>query len=335
MSTHNKINLGVEEEVDLLEYLYGVLRNKYRILIIAMTSAVAVFIFSLFIDEIYMSTALVGINIRENPGGVAPENYRAADALGLMEHEFIIDGIHSNERDRLMARMRSFKFTKQFVQDNNLVSYIFYKHWDAIGKKWMNNFNPDIRDAVKIFNENMRALNYDEKTGLLQVIFKTRDPLLSADLANKFIVSFNAYIKEIESHELKNRRAYLENRLTQIENTELHRSIYRMLETQLTAESLLYARLEYPLEVIQPAMAPIYKIYPSRKKWAALSFVGFLMLGIMITIGSILLKKLREHLDDYKNKELSSIERSEPLLVTPDDQNKNKQKIPEDDEWID
>ncbi|MEJ2214492.1 MAG: Wzz/FepE/Etk N-terminal domain-containing protein [Gammaproteobacteria bacterium] len=325
MKDIDRMPFGIEEEVDLLQYLYVILRFKYRILIVAMLGAVAVFAYSKLVDDIYMSTAVVAVNIKEKPGGVSPKEYRASDALGLIEHDFIIDAAHSNERDRLMARMRSMKFSQLFIEENNLLPYIFHKRWNSEAKKWEEGFKPDLRQAGRVFSESMRGLESDDQSGLLRVHFKTRDPELSAKLANNFVIRFNQYIRDNQAEELKARRSYLEDRLSEVENIELHRSIYRLMETQLAAESLLYARSEYPLEVIQPAFAPIYKSYPSRKKWAALTFVGLVLLGVMVSIGTVLLKNLRQGLKDYQEKN-AALSASEELKQLDDKQPDKDQK---------
>jgi len=328
---------GIEEEVDLLEYLHAILRYKYRILIVAMIGAVAIFAYSKMVDDIYMSTAVVAVNIKEKPGGVAPKDYRASDALGLLEHDFIIEAAHSNERDRLMARMRSMKFSQLFIEENNLLPYIFHKRWNAADKKWEEGFKADPREAGLIFNQAIRGLDSDEQSGLLRINFKTRDPKLSAELANKFVEHFNRFIRDNEAAELKARRDYLEARLGEVDNIELHRSIYRLMETQLAAESLLYARSEYPLEVIQPAFPPIYKTYPQRKKWAALTFVGLILLGIMISIGLVLLKNLRSGLKQYQEKQAATQAEDEKVKQTDNQQAKQgpAQKSYEGDDWVD
>ncbi len=308
-----KFPFGVEEEVDLLEYLYAILRFKYRIVVLAMIGAITLFGLSQLVDNSYMATVVVAINIKEKQGGVSPKEYRASDALGLIEHDFIIEAVHSNERDRLMARMRSMKFSQLFIEENGLLPYIFHKNYDSESGKWLDGFNPDLREAGAIFSAQMRGLQTDEESGLLRIIFKTRQPKLSAELANKFVERFNRYIRNNEASELKARRDYLEGRLKEVDNIELHRSIYRLLETQLAAESLLYARRHYPLEVIQPAFPPLNKATPQRKKWAALTFAGLVLLGVMIAIGTVLLKKVRQGLQEYQVKNVEKLDKIEKL----------------------
>jgi hypothetical protein len=241
-----------------------------------------------------------------------------------------------------MARMRSMKFSQLFIEENDLLPYIFNKRWNNETKKWEEGFKPDLRHAGQIFNEGMRGLESDDQSGLLRIHFKTRDPNLSAQLANKFVLGFNQFIRDNEAKELKARRDYLEERLSEVENIELHRSIYRLMETQLAAESLLYARSEYPLEVIQPAFPPIYKAYPTRKKWAALTFVGLILLGIMISIGMVLLKNLRQGLKDYREKQAVMADGRETPRLNEKQADKDQQDMQskgkpdyEGDDWVD
>ena len=51
MKDNQNMPFGIEEEVDLLEYLYAILRYKYRILVIAMLGAVTIFAYSKFLDD--------------------------------------------------------------------------------------------------------------------------------------------------------------------------------------------------------------------------------------------------------------------------------------------
>lgn len=95
------------------------------------------------------------------------------------------------------------------------------------------------------------------------------------------------------------RHEFLNKRLKEVDNIELHRSIFRMIETQLAAESLLHARQDYPLEVIQPALEPLFKNYPKRKQWSALTFILVVLLGIVVTIGAVVLKKIKQGLANY------------------------------------
>ena len=293
--------LNLDQEVDLFEYLHALLSAKYRILIVAVLGAIAVFGYSKTIEDTFSSTALVAININSEPGGVAPKNYRAGDSLSLIEYDLVINSAADNEQQRLLARMKSAAFTELFIIENDLTKYIYSDKWDAAAETWITGFKPSMTDAVMYFKSKMRSVAIDEKTKLLQVNFVTRDPRLSADLANKFFKRFNQYIQEMEAAEIAEQRKFLESRLEATSNLEIQRSIYRMLETQLASEALIFAKNSYPLEEIQPALPPQFKSSPQRKTWAILAFVGIVFAGVVVVLTRVVISKISGALKAYGN----------------------------------
>jgi uncharacterized protein involved in exopolysaccharide biosynthesis len=189
--------LGIDNQIDLLEYIGALAYNKYKIGAIALVGSVLVLGITFLMDNMYTSAAVVAINTNEKPGGVAPKDYRTTNAIGLLEHDIIIDATPANEKERLLARMRSMRFSNIFIDENNLIPYIYHKHWDEEQKKWKEDFLPDKGEAIEVFQKNMRAIELDDKTGLLLIYFKTRDAELSAKLANIFVKRYNQYIREI------------------------------------------------------------------------------------------------------------------------------------------
>lgn len=291
--------INLDQDVDLFEYLHALLAAKYRILLVAVVVAVSVFGFSKTIEDTFSAAATVAININSEPGGVAPKNYRAGDSLGLIEYDLLIDPAADNEIQRLLARMKSAAFSELFVVENGLLQYIYAEHWDAKEGDWREGFKPSMTDAVLYFRRKMRSVYLDQATKLLDIRFVTRDPALSADLANRFVTRFNKYIQEMEAEEVAERREFLEGRLNETSNLEIQRSIYRMLETQLATEALIFAKKAYPLEPIQPALSPQFKSAPKRKTWAILAFVGSAFAGIVIVLSWVMISKIRKALSAY------------------------------------
>lgn len=353
--------LNLDQEVDLFEYLHALLSAKYRILIVAVIGAIAVFGYSKTIEDTFSSTALVAININSEPGGVAPKNYRAGDSLSLIEYDLVINSAADNEQQRLLARMKSAAFTELFITENDLTKYIYSDKWDPVAETWIEEFKPSMTDAVMYFKSKMRSVAIDEKTKLLQVNFVTRNPRLSADLANKFFRRFNQYIQEMEASEIAQQRKFLESRLEATSNLEIQRSIYRMLETQLASEALIFAKNSYPLEEIQPALPPQFKSSPQRKTWAILAFVGIVFAGVVVVLTRVVISKISGALKAYGNPPLdqartigsASIESSEgivdsklneppsnksvekPAISSPPDNAKMVTPQTELDEWLD
>ena len=283
----------------LIKFMHQLLRYKYRIAIISIVGAGMVFGLSWLVDERFSAQATVAINISEAPGGVQPNSYRGANTIGVIEYDFIIDGSQSNERERHLARMESFGFISWFITEQNLLPRLYAKDWDKANQKWQEGIEPDMREAVKEFKSQVLYVRIDKKSDLLNIRMTMDSPDRAATLANEFVQAFNGYLRNLDTEELKNRRAYLERRLTEVNNKEIHRSIYRLLEAQLAVESLMNARANYPLEMIQPATEPLFESYPNRKKWTALTLVGLVIVGFALVIIIGVVSGLRRDLKAY------------------------------------
>ena len=291
--------LGIDSQIDLLEYLVEIYRRKYKIGAIALLASIIALGLSFLKDNIYLATAVVGINSNEKPGGVSPKDFRSTNAIGLLEYDFIIQAPALNEKERMLARMNSVRFSALFIKENNLIPYIYHKHWDEETKSWKKDFKPDEEEAITIFREQIRSVSLQEKTGLLHIYFKTRSPELSAKLANRFVKRFNEYVQENALREIAERREYLEGQLIVAKNVEIQRSIYRLLEAQLAAETFSHTGRDFPLEEIQPARPPAFKDSPKRLTQSALTFLGVTFLSITFIIGNILVKKIMTNLKKY------------------------------------
>ena len=322
---------NIDQQIDLLEYLHALLRHKYAIFIAATLAAMLVFSLTLLMDNKYTAHSLVAININEEPGSVKPDERQSNYTLGLLENDFILDSSQSrsNESKRMMATLNSYSFNVKFIEEQNLLPYIFQDDWDPINETWIDGFQPDMRRANEAFIT-MRSYELNDDTGLLWIFFTTKDPEFSAKLANAIIPSFNNFTKQKQVKLIEERQAYLNKRLQEIDNIQLHRSIYRMIESQIGAESLIFARKDYPLEVIQPALPPLHKSSPKRKQYAALSFIGFLVLGMMIAMGSVLLKKIKQGLSEYQTTIADDIQPQIEIANTD-----GEAGIEPADEWID
>lgn len=291
--------LNVDQEVDLLEYLNAILRFKYRILILSVLVAGAVFAWSKTIDNRYRSTAVVAVNTNQGFGGTRAGQYRGSDIVGILEYSLMVDEPYDNEQSRLIARLTSTAFIELFIKENNLFEYIFRDQWDAANKQWRDGFVPSMQLAVMAFRGDMLSADIDGQSGLLPITIMSVYPELSAKLANAYYERFNSYTREKRLSELEQQRIILNQRLDGTSNVEMQRSIYRMLETQLAEEIVLNAKTDYPLELIQSAQPALFKSSPNRKMWTIVSFIVTAVLGVVFCIARIVLKKLTGALKQY------------------------------------
>ena len=74
-------------------------------------------------------------------------------------------------KEEPVAVLRSRGFVRQFIERNGLLTVVLADKWDADKKTWKGDAKaqPDVRDAVKFFEENIRRVTADTKSGLLIV----------------------------------------------------------------------------------------------------------------------------------------------------------------------
>ena len=348
----DKAPLNVDQEVDLLEYLHAILRAKYRILILSVLVAGAVFGYSKTVDSKYRSTAVMAVNISQGVAGTRPGQYRGSDVVGILEYSLMVDEPYENEQSRLLARLTSNGFIELFIEENDLFKYIFREQWNEANQSWIEGFVPSMQIAVMVFRGEILSAEVDGQSGLLPISMTTVDPQLSARLANAYFERFNRYTRDRRLAELAQQRDILNQRLDATSNIEMQRSIYRMLETQLAEEIILNAKSDYPLEPIQTAQPALFKSAPNRKMWTIVAFMATAMLSVLFVIGRIVFKKLTAALGDYGQPKLEPAltGNSEVAEDSPQDQladhklmsakkefTKREVSLPIDelDEWLD
>jgi len=332
-ATEKKTNPELmEHEVDLLQYLFALLNAKYRILMLAFMVSISVFAYSKLIDDLYTSAALLAVNINDAPGGVQKGNYRGSDVLGLIEHDFVIDATADNEIDRLVAKMTSTPFVDLFIRENYLEKYIFSEFWNSESEEWIPDFEPNLEEATAFFRQNMVNVSLDGTTGLLVITITSKNPVLSAELANKYWKRFNLYVRQNESAELLRRKDYLDGKLKETSNLELQRSIFRLIETQYAAEALLFGRDQYPLEEIQLALPPPVKSSPRRKVWAVLAFIGTAVVSVVFVLGMVVLRNIKKALKPYQigQNQIENTEIGKPSENILDPESRSKRRKPKD-----
>lgn len=310
-------NIGAEkkypEYLMILGLLDLILAYKYRVLIAATIGSALLFGASYLLQPKYTAMAVVAYNLNDSRGGINPSEYRGSNTIGVVEYDFLIQSAQDNERERLITRLGSFEFVKKIIEDEDLLPIIYQDKWDPQKNFWKDGMDLDIREVVGDFNRSVLNIDYDARRDLIELSITLSDAELAANIVNNLTEKFNNYIRDLEVTQLNLRSNFLQNRLQEVNNAEMHRSIYRLLEAQLSIESILLAKQNYPLELLQPAIVPLYKSSPRRKLWAVGGFVGIVLFGFASILLIRGIKLLRRDLNEY-----SSIKKRSDTSTTDD-----------------
>jgi capsular polysaccharide biosynthesis protein len=299
---YEEVSEMIDQEIDFLEYITVVLRNKYRILMLSITLAGTAFLISCFVPEVFTAQVQVDLIKPDVLGGVAPDKRRASEVMTMVEHGFVTNTVVDNYDKRILAKLRSHLFVDYFIQKNELLPYIFREYWDKERRQWIENFTPNKLIATMIFKKNILSFNVDSETNLVKIIIKMNDPVSAAMFANKFVLQFNEFSRNQAISDAIEKKQFLYQELKKTKVVEMRKSIYRLMEAQLVIKMLASSKKQYALEVIDPAVPPLEKSSPAKKKITVMVLLSTIFLSVAFLIGRLLFIKARGAIKQYDEK---------------------------------
>lgn len=176
-------------------------------------------------------------------------------------------GIGDGDSAEPMAVLRSRELTQEFISTRKLLPVLFADKWDANAGRWRSNDPedwPDARDGVKYFNERIRTIQEDKKTGLVTISIEWRDPGQAAEWAGALVNRANAKLRARALTEAESNVKYLRQQLATETVVTLQQSIGRLLDRELQNLMLARGKEDFAFRVIDAAEVPKYHSRPNR-----------------------------------------------------------------------
>lgn len=290
-------------ELDLMPYINALIDARW-ILLIATLSAAALAGFLAY-NKPYMFQSIVKVSVVdiEDPGGVSPDDRRASEVLTLVEHGFVMGTTHDNYNDVMRARLGSRKFTMRFLDEHNVYQYFYPEQWIQKDQRWKDGFTPDLGEVFVRFRDEVRSIVVNEETDIIAVGMSWPDPVVARDWANKYIQSFNEFIRERTINDVRRKQDYLQRELHRSDLLEMQKSIYRLIEAQTAIAMLANAREEYALEIIDPAAVPYRSFTMSRKKKIVIGAIAGMLLSVFCVLAKVLLAGMLNKIIAYRQQQ--------------------------------
>jgi uncharacterized protein involved in exopolysaccharide biosynthesis len=165
-----------------------------------------------------------------------------------------------------VAVLRSRDFARDFIEEQHLLTVLFADKWDATNRKWTTSpeKTPDLRDAVKFFDEDIRRIGEDRKLGLVTLTVDWKNAQLAAKWANQIAVDINAKLRARAIDDAEKSIAYLRDQLAATTEVSLQQSISRLIESQMQTLMVARGNEEYAFRVIDKAYPPKRRFKPDR-----------------------------------------------------------------------
>jgi uncharacterized protein involved in exopolysaccharide biosynthesis len=199
-----------------------------------------------------------------------------------------------SEGGQPVAVLKSKSLVREFIVEQDLLPELFADKWSQDAKRWTvsGDRQPDIRDGVKYFDEVVRTVGEDKKSGIVTLSIRWHDPGMAAEWANLLVQRVNERLRAQAIREAQTSIDYLQKEMLATSVVSLQQSIGRVLEGQMQTMALARANSEFAFKVVDPAVAPRRRESPKRALIAIASVVlgGFFGL-LLVYIRSIFTQK--------------------------------------------
>ncbi|GIX17768.1 MAG: hypothetical protein KatS3mg119_1954 [Rhodothalassiaceae bacterium] len=144
---------------------------------------------------------------------------------------------------------------------------------------------PTMAEAYEKFDEDVRSISEDLKTGLVSVSMQHRKPELAARWANAYVAMANEEIRQRTIAEAEAVIRFLEHEADRTTDMQLKNAIFDLIQSQLQRVATARARPEYAFRIVDPAKVPQDPAEPKRKLVLALAvLLGLLTSGVIILV---------------------------------------------------
>ena len=286
-----------DDEINLLDYWRILMRYKWLIILLTITSAAGTIAYAFSLTPIYRAEVTLA---------PASEDKSAASALagqfgGLASLAGVSLGGGGGKTEEAIATLNSRLFTDTFIKEKNLMPILFADMWDKNSENWKvesDKDKPTSWKAYKLFHSDIRSISEDKKTGMLALSIEWKDPEIATLWANELVKRINSHQKAAAIKEAQQSIEYLKNELQETSVVEMRQAIFRLIEAQTKNIMLANVRDEFVFKIIDPAVVPEEKIKPKKKLMAILGTIVGFMLGVFLAFLLAFLKKQKEQNSD-------------------------------------
>jgi len=260
----SEVNIQPEPDaINLLGVWVSIKKNIKTILSVTFLSTVAAIFYAISIENVYRASILavpatVESQISSPLTGMGGQ---FADLAGLAGIDLSGGQL---EIETNIAVIESKRFTKIFLDTNNIYEKLYSEAWDKESNNWKEGVRtPTFDDILKDLN-GVQNILFDKRSGLLSVTVDLSDPKAAADWANSFMRTANNHLRDMAIQEANKNIGFLNNELSEVKVVQMKQLLNQMIAKETQKIMIANTRDDYAFKIIDPAFVPDKKIRPQR-----------------------------------------------------------------------
>ncbi len=245
---------SANESLDLRRLLKKLWRYRLWVAGTVLVFGISAVVFALKSERIYRATIVVA---PAASGGGGALGSALGQMSGLASLAGISIGTSGADTEEALAVLHSRDFTLRFFDSHDVVRKIYSDRWDAQNKRWKPNGNPpSVSRAFDRFDNDIRTVIQNRKTGLVTVQIDWRDRREAAEWANDLVSLLNSEMRARAISETNASLKYLQGELQGTFDVATRDSINRLIEAQVKKRMMANVNQDYAFRVVDRAAIP-------------------------------------------------------------------------------
>jgi uncharacterized protein involved in exopolysaccharide biosynthesis len=270
------------DEINLLDYVRVIVRNKMLICAIVGIVVVTTIIVSFVMTPIYEAKGVIAPAIKAGESSGA----------GLLAAQFGITTPASSSMSEIVNLLKSNIVREEVIKKHNLLP-VFFKEKSLRGKSEGQN----IWKGIRYLQDTLRV-SPNQKDNSIQVSMQFRDPKIAADIVNYTLLELTDHMSNEARRVADTNKKYLESQVDKTADPFIKTKIYALIAQQIETAMMAEVKENFAFKILDPPRVPDVKIKPKRTQMAIIAFVVSLFLGIFVAFGN---EYWRNHREELKN----------------------------------
>jgi hypothetical protein len=271
------------DEINLLEYVYVLVKNKWWIIGVAILGLVAGYITALVKGPTWVAEVMIAPHETESQktpslaglgalGGLVASQLNFGGNASLDKIDLILDsrefGAKLIDRYSLLPTIYKFQWPK-----------IYQKSWDFSGNTWKADFDQPKPLDMGDFIKSKYLKKTTNKNNTMTLLIKSRDSTFSLNLANNYIEYLNEFIKSNVQSDAHENVSYLEKQLVAISDPLLREKIQGLIANEIEKEMVVSTEA---FKIVDPVY--LSKTFKEKKLYPMVFCFGLFFMVCLIVV---------------------------------------------------
>ena len=286
--------------LSIFDFFKAIKDNFKFIFVITSLGFIITASYSLLVQEIYTSTALLQANVNQNGGA----NTRNNSLTGIAEMAGIGSGSAGVTPEHLAyQKLKSKEFFEILYNDDRFIANIFaYKSYkknnndiysssyDNESSKWLVS-KPIFQEAYHYFHQDYLTVIDNVRKGTTEVRISHPSPVLAAKLLQQVISEVNKFATFDDKAEAKRSLDYLKEQSSKTVLVEVKKVLASLIQAEVQTLMMTEVSNEYLYKVIDKPYEPFYRSYPKKTQMVVIGTISSTFIAIMFSLYAFINRK--------------------------------------------